>query len=332
MRIFNAKADALNVPLTLLRGRKPTTKQIRSVVNSRIEKQAVSIEPLDRSTLHHVFRIRTAKQSYILRARASKTIQATEFLVDQWAYQTIGSKGLPSLKVHAADIQRNIVPFDYELMGEAPGKWLYKYKSHPPQSTLEDLGRLAARYHRIRLKGFGLIDIDANGKVKGRYNSWSEYLLLNASGHINILLQRNVITDVMAKDIRRAFKNTRALQVTPVLLHGDLANHNVFTDGKRVTALIDWEDVLSGDPLYDIAYYKTGCFNNPDWFDAFIKGYRREQSLPANFEKILWLYYLRISVMKAVIRKRFPSLGENQLPNPAERIVFALSKLSELGV
>ncbi|MEM1334221.1 MAG: aminoglycoside phosphotransferase family protein, partial [Actinomycetota bacterium] len=43
----------------------------------------------------------------------------------------------------------------------------------------------------------------------------------------------------------------------PVWLHGDLHTLNVLVDGGRITAIVDWGDVTSGDPAVDRALCRT---------------------------------------------------------------------------
>jgi len=48
-------------------------------------------------------------------------------------------------------------------------------------------------------------------------------------------------------------------QVEPALLHGDLIMHNLLTDLRRLTGILDWEYAQYGDPFYDLArviYYQ----------------------------------------------------------------------------
>ena len=42
------------------------------------------------------------------------------------------------------------------------------------------------------------------------------------------------------------------LHVAITLVHGDLIIHNLLTDGKKLTGVLDWELSLYGDPDYDI--------------------------------------------------------------------------------
>ena len=37
------------------------------------------------------------------------------------------------------------------------------------------------------------------------------------------------------------------------LIHGDFGSYNVLTDGHQITAIIDWDLAMYGDPLYDVA-------------------------------------------------------------------------------
>jgi hygromycin-B 4-O-kinase len=36
-------------------------------------------------------------------------------------------------------------------------------------------------------------------------------------------------------------------------VHGDFGSNNVLTDGRCITGVIDWEEALIGDPLFDLA-------------------------------------------------------------------------------
>lgn len=37
------------------------------------------------------------------------------------------------------------------------------------------------------------------------------------------------------------------------LIHGDFGSYNLLTDGRNITAVIDWDRALFGDPLYEVA-------------------------------------------------------------------------------
>ena len=45
---------------------------------------------------------------------------------------------------------------------------------------------------------------------------------------------------------------------TPVFIHGDLQVDHVFTDGDKVTGVVDWSEASRGDALFDIAILTLG--------------------------------------------------------------------------
>ena len=56
-------------------------------------------------------------------------------------------------------------------------------------------------------------------------------------------------------------KNLFTIQTKTVLVHGDLIIHNLLTDGKNLTGVLDWELALWGDPDYDLfrLFYYQEC-------------------------------------------------------------------------
>ena len=86
------------------------------------------------------------------------------------------------------------------------------------------------------------------------------------------------------------------------LLHGDLGNHNIFVQNNAVTALIDWEDALIGDPAFDVAMWLT--FHPPRRHAAFLQGYGLAAQ-EDGFRLRCALSFLRIALSKTVHRHRF---------------------------
>jgi hygromycin-B 4-O-kinase len=58
---------------------------------------------------------------------------------------------------------------------------------------------------------------------------------------------------------------TRGEHVERSLIHGDLLNRNVLTEGGRISAVLDWGCAMYGDFLYDVAWL---CFWQP-WYPAW---------------------------------------------------------------
>ncbi|MFH1890494.1 MAG: phosphotransferase [Candidatus Kuenenbacteria bacterium] len=56
-------------------------------------------------------------------------------------------------------------------------------------------------------------------------------------------------------------KNLFTTKIKTTLIHGDLIIHNLLTDGKNLTGILDWELALWGDPEYDLfrLFYYWEC-------------------------------------------------------------------------
>jgi len=85
------------------------------------------------------------------------------------------------------------------------------------------------------------------------------------------------------------------------------------------------------DPVYDIAYYGTGVYLYDKFIDGFIEGYKSIKSLPEDFYLRYWLYYVRISLAKAVGRCRMKTQNLKSLPPIAKRINFGLNNLLKIS-
>jgi aminoglycoside phosphotransferase (APT) family kinase protein len=130
--------------------------------------------------------------------------------------------------------------------------------------------------------------------------------MLNLERHLDACQRAGYIDATLAARIVRQFDLAQPLlQNRPMrLLHGDPGTHNVVVDlkTKRVTALIDWEDTLVGDPLFEIAMVSS--FQPVRRMAAFMTGYGLERpSIEDN--RLIALYFLRIALCKTVHRLRF---------------------------
>ena len=242
--------------------------------------------------------------------------------------------GLPAILVRHIDLSREVVPFDFQVGDESPGRPLAALNDDEPRFRLRlrDLGRLVARVHSHPIAGYGLLDARpiaaGGGPPRGIWDAWPEYLRVNLAAHVDSCVRAGDLTGAGAVAFLSALERHAAGLDVPggVLLHGDLGSHNVLTDGDRLLALIDWEDALAGDPVYDVAFWAT--FQPPERHAAFLAGYREVRPLPDDFPVRFWLYFVRILLAKAVHRRRFGYPDRPDRPTAARRIRDALENLA----
>lgn len=288
-------------------------------------------------TFHRLFRVALPAQSAVIARVHAHPHLGRDFplCIDPWVMDLLRANRLPALTVHRVDLSRELVPFDYEILETAAGRPLTSLDHDDGQLTpvLRQLGQTVARLHEVRLRGFGLLDVTPlvlegpESSVGGGLPTWRDYILVNLREHVAGCAAIGAITAGEAERIESHFEALAGHLdcMEPVLLHGDLGSHNVFTDGQRITALIDWEDCLAGDPVFDIAFWAT--FHPARRHAAFLEGYRSERALPADFAVRFWLYFLRVALAKTVLRQRLGIVDRPGRPPASRRIQQALEQL-----
>jgi aminoglycoside phosphotransferase (APT) family kinase protein len=98
-----------------------------------------------------------------------------------------------------------------------------------------------------------------------KYNSFPDYLtdaIKQKTAGIKKFKQTNTILEELLLVIKKAeVKDFFFRRGKITLVHGDLINHNLLTDGRNLTGVLDWELALYGDPDYDLfrLFYYQEC-------------------------------------------------------------------------
>jgi aminoglycoside phosphotransferase (APT) family kinase protein len=347
-RLFYPKAD-MPVPDDLLRGLLSrrfvelgmTPERVAIAAGAALGFAPTAVSALEQQgTFHRVFRISTTGHEgrWILRANAAGDfLHDLTFHLDAWAGARVKDEDVPAVIVRHVDLSRTVVPFDFQVADQSSGVTLDRYNDDEPRMRrlLHQLGRVVAQIHGIPLSGYGLLDArrpaSGIGPPRGAWNTWAEYIRLNLDAHLDACTRWGDLTLVGAGVLRSAFeRHDDCLNLSSgSLLHGDLGSHNVLTDGERLLGLIDWEDALAGDPVFDIASWAT--FQPAARHADFVRGYSEVKPLPGDFWVRFWLYFARIAVAKAVVRRRFGYPDRPGWTTAAQRIQHAVENLSRAG-
>ena len=118
-------------------------------------------------------------------------------------------------------------------------------------------------------------------------------------------------------------------QMPSRFLHGDPGNQNIFFRSMNVSALIDWEDAVCGDPLYDVAFWAS--FHPSRRWKSFFSGYGT--SLTEERDAIRFaLYYTRITLAKILHRRRFGYADRPGRPTSRARMQEAIGMLLNANI
>lgn len=245
---------------------------------------------------------------------------------EQAAAEAAWQAGLPVIRVST-----NHTPTQtYQTMMHTAGRSLAEVKEERVRKVaFRELGTLLASLHRVEVAGFGLIRPNherPGAGVAGTHARWIGYLTTRLTEHLAYLAFANLIASETAASISEVFEQFPTKDNVPfrsVLLHGDLNSSNVFVDRDGfVTAIIDWEDALGGDPLYDLAFWAT--FHDEKLHADLLTPYFAATERPRNFHDRFWTYYLRVAVAKLVLLHKY---GHKDLTRGKARIDLALERL-----
>lgn len=213
----------------------------------------------------------------------------------------------------------------YQVMRRARGKSLYEITDHDIKNRYYvNLAKILIKLHNIPVGSkFGFIN--PTGKyLIGLHDKWNEYLLTKYEDHVKYLIDNNLVDDeFITKKMKLVyFYPNDFINFRPSLLHGDLNDHNIFFKDYEISDIIDWEDALIGDPIYELAHWAT--FHNYEDHKFLIDSYFEFQKKPDRYYQIFWSYYLRVSISKLVQLHRY---GFEDLRRAKERINLATMNL-----
>jgi aminoglycoside phosphotransferase (APT) family kinase protein len=295
-------------------------------------------KPLAAGTFHVVHAVGRQDDYWALRSTVDDVFTEDRTLyIEAAARRWLGVGGAPVPKTHTVRVCADGAPFDFSVIERSSYPNLRDLGDavlDEEQRWLLAMGEALARIHQCSGGGAGLLlldNLESSGLPEGVHRTWQDFLFCNADQHVDTCQRAGLITAAEQQLIFDLIGRARPLiQSRPMrLLHGDFASHNLCVEltDKRVTHVLDWEDALVGDPLFDLAMALT--FQPPRRHAALLTGYGVSKAAPEQ-DGLLALYYLRISLSKTVHRLRF---GLTDLPGrePAHlRITRGMRDLERL--
>lgn len=231
------------------------------------------------------------------------------FWVEATVTNLARAAGIPTYTCIFVDDTRESAPFDYMIMTREQGKPmqdLWPLSSDLEERLVIQTGRYAALIHTIESKGFGFFRNDVakrENALVGQYNALQKHVEAGLEEDLGFLEGSKMITAKQRKTIEGLFMNHAALfsLKKPVVVHNDIADWNELTDGTNITAMMDWDECVGGDPIMELSAYSL-FFGEPrmGWF---IRGYEQVRKL-SDWKEKFELYKLRYLVSKLHLRKK----------------------------
>lgn len=130
-----------------------------------------------------------------------------------------------------------------------------------------DVGRQLALLNHYAVSGYGWID---STTLKGCYETWKSFLLSYVDTFGSRLVAAEIVDSTYVAKIFATIKNTDLSLTSSCLIHRDLKSTNLLVDEKGKVWIVDWENVILGDPLYDLAIVGTREGRNFVWQNLIV--------------------------------------------------------------
>lgn len=199
-----------------------------------------------------------------------------DWMDQAWAIENARSVGVPAPEIiHSNRDERWIVM--KRILGVAIDSE-YELWERCPYSERE-FGKLLSRLHSIQPEGYGPID-DCG---KALFTTWQDFLVQAAISALGTCVARGSLPLSVAKQLEQCWcRELASVDLhRPSLLHMEslgFANIMYNPDTRTITGLLDYEDCIGGDPLFEICwmrYYFNHSHPNQSYFDfqKFAEGY-----------------------------------------------------------
>jgi len=248
----------------------PTKKKIHSLFRKQVQTNVTSIEKIPFGVINSTYAV-TANKQYVLRVAAKERrsgFQREAFAFAQWKKEHV-----PVPNVYVVDTTKKLLPAHYSITKKKPGEhldtFLHHHKAHE-RSLLTELGTIIKKMHRVKTQGYWFIE-----GGHGYREHWLRPLEENFHANIAYAKKHKLLTPREATIFDRFFINHKKAFTchNPVLVHRDLRFENILTNGKKITAILDAEWCMSGDPLFELGLLCVEYNHKPDWLRWLFNGY-----------------------------------------------------------
>lgn len=284
-----------------------TDAQARAIIQDFVEGDPGPVERLAVDGNHFTYRFAVGGKTLLLRTDDG-TGTDSYMLAESAILRELQGRGLPVPGIHATDVTLARFPLRYQIMDFVEAPSLTRYYQEGTLDTdrmARAFGDFLGRLHERTAPGFGFLDchvLAESGSFQGIDHTWAAYFNKCLARHLGYLRDHDLLSANEITRIDNAFSRHSALLDCErgSLLHRDFAYWNILGTPTSITAVIDWDDAVIGDPADDLGIVQ--CFNGPGYMERLLDAYTERQAVDDSFRTRIDLYTLRNMLWKTMIR------------------------------
>ena len=277
-----------------------------SIVDQEIKKASGS-SPVSKSRLiegevNEVYDVVTENGQNII-VRISRKKHST-FQAEQWSINEARKVAVPApdiLLIDEIETETGNLIFlvERKIEGISLEKLLDLIKAG--ESTIDarqltiKAGGILSQLHTISVPRIGRLDRDP----KNAYRSWTDYMLRIFEREPEVTqkaIELGFNPDSVGITFDLIRKSTPLFDLKePKLLHGDFSAKHILVNGAEVSGIIDFENSMGGDPIYDFAW--MNYFYDKDVpLEYLMEGYQNKEIFDEEFTRKINLYKIIFSL------------------------------------
>ena len=280
----------------------------KGIVRDFLGKEALEFNHLKVDGNHFAYRFSDGRTKFLLRTDDGLSDDCY-MLAESAIMEELGKSGLPVPKVFATSTDLKRFPVRYQIMEflETPSlNTFYRQNTLNLQSIAHESGLFLSKLHQHKHPKFGFIDIEVLTREKricGIDTTWAAYFNKCLPKHFAYLRDEKILGVETIRQIECIFESRHAwLDLKEgSLLHRDFAYWNILGTPSKISAVIDWDDAVIGDPADDLGI--VNCFNAPEFMEILIASYSSVSPVDEDFRLRIWFYTLRNMLWKTMIRQ-----------------------------
>ena len=178
---------------------------------------------------------------------------------EAWALRLAKSHGLnvPKVLDYFLDSNSNEVLILEKIDGTTLDKKNVKIRG----KALGLIGQQMMRLSNV-CKKYGWIDPD---KLTGTHETWKSFLLSFAQTYGKRLAENNLLSKKRLEIVVNKTNNLNLNLTSPYLIHRDIKFRNIIRSSSGNIWIIDWENAILGDPLFELAVFSARNGRNNFW-------------------------------------------------------------------
>ncbi|MFT4308109.1 MAG: phosphotransferase family protein [Candidatus Woesearchaeota archaeon] len=199
---------------------------------------------------------------------------------------------IPVARIIRSDTSKTLIETDYIIKERLPGTTLRdsKIPREHVAKLYEQIGSILNRMHAVRFGSFGELEFTGtNPEVRCEKPTYREAAYEELRTYIEaptpFSSYREALLEWLEKNI-----GVFGAEITPRLTHNDFANTNIMVESGTVTGIIDFDNLASSNPVYDL--YRLHHHLEPSLTPLALEGFSRTYTheLPDNFDEHVSFY------------------------------------------